>query len=248
MITSRCTLPALLTLALVGACDSKDAKPPAKPAPAAAAAKAGDAKTPPHGGANPHGAAPPHAAANPHGGGMPPMAKKKPMGPPRDVTPSGEVTAETVPGLKFSVPKEWEKGTPSNSMRVAQWILPGPGGDAELVVFRFPGGAGGIEANLTRWKGQFTPPEGKTIDDVTTTKNVEGEGVKTTQVDVTGTYVAAMTPGSEDKHNEAGSRMLAAIVEGSGDPFFFKVVGPKATMDVWAAPFDTMVTTFATGS
>ncbi|MEM7160559.1 MAG: hypothetical protein AAF799_47420 [Myxococcota bacterium] len=255
MITSRCTLPALLTLALVGACDSKDAKPPAKPAPAAAA-KQGDAKTPdaktptpPHGAANPHAAASPHGAANPHGGGMPPMAKpKKPMGPPRDVTPSGEVAAETVPGLTFSVPKEWEKGTPSNSMRVAQWVLPGPGGDAELVVFRFPGGAGGVEANLNRWKGQFTPPEGKTIDDVTTTKKVEGKGVSTTQVDVTGTYVAAMTPGSEQKHNESGSRMLAAIVEGSGDPFFFKVVGPKATMDVWAAPFETMVTTFATGS
>ncbi len=251
MTQRRPTLPLLLTLALVGACDSSAPKANA-PAKVAKAEGKTDAKAPDAKAGNPHAANPhsanPHAGGNPHAG-MPPFAGKKgpPKGPPRDITPTGEVAAETLPGLAFSVPKEWEKGAPRNNMRKAQYVLPGPGGDGELVVFRFPGGAGGIEANLTRWKGQFTPPEGKTIDDVSTTKTVENGGLKTTVVDVSGTYVAAMTPGADDKHNDADQRMLAAIIEGTGDPYYFKAVGPKATLDLWAAPFDTMVNTFVKG-
>ncbi|MCB9713275.1 MAG: hypothetical protein H6712_05430 [Myxococcales bacterium] len=251
MKTARPALPLMLALALASACDSgtKDSKPaPVAQAPATTPADDAKAPTPSHGdpSTNPHGAPSPHAAPNPHAN-MPPMmgAPPKPAGPPREITPSGEVAAETLTGLAFAVPKEWEKGAPSNRMRLAQWVLPGPGGDAELVVFRFPGGAGGIEANLTRWKGQFTPPEGKTIDDVSTTKEVQGEGLKTTLVDVSGTYVAAMTPGAEAKHDDPDTRMLAAIVEGIGDPFYFKAVGPKATMDLWAEPFAAMIGTFA---
>src|SRR5690606_32931897 len=82
-------------------------------------------------------------------------------------------------------------------------------------------------------------------DDVSTTKKVEAGELTTTLVDVSGTYVAAMTPGADAKHDDADQRMVAAIVEGSGDPFYFKAVGPKATMDVWSASFDGLVSSFA---
>lgn len=242
MIPTRRILPTLLVVALASACDSSGGKE-AAPAKADAKEAKGDAKTDVStegkGPANPH-------AANPHAG-MPPMmgAPPAPKGPPRDITPSGQTVAETLPDLTFAVPSEWEKGTPTNSMRVAQWVLPGPGGDAELVVFRFPGGGGGIEQNVARWKGQFQPPEGKSIDDVTVTKTIEGTLVKTTLVDVSGTFVAAVMPGADEKHNDADQRMIAAIVEGSGDPFYFKAVGPRATMDLWAPAFETMAKGFA---
>jgi hypothetical protein len=236
MTPIRCTLSVLLTVALTSACDGSPAPKDAAPAKVEAKdAKGGDAK--------PDVKAPtnPHAAGNPHAG-MPPMmgAAAAPKGPPRDVTPTGVTVAETLPGLAFAVPKEWEKGKPSSNMRLAQWVLPGPGGDGELVVFRFPGGAGGIEANVARWKGQFQAPEGKTIDDVAITKIIEAGGLKTTLLDVSGTYVAAVVPGADEKHDDADQRMIAAIIEGSGDPFYFKAVGPRATMDVWAAAFETM--------
>jgi hypothetical protein len=239
MTSKRCTLPLWLSLALVGACGGSPGAQDSAPAKVDAKAKAGKAG----GTAN---AKDPHAAVNPHAG-MPPMmgTATVPKGPPRDVTPSGRTAAESLPGLAFAVPSEWEKGEPSSNMRLAQWVLPGPGGDGELVVFRFPGGAGGIEANVARWKGQFQAPEGKTIDDVTVTKTIEAGGVKTTLVDVSGRYVAAVMPGAEEKHDDADQRMLAAIVEGSGDPFYFKAVGPRATMDVWAAAFEAMANGFS---
>ena len=242
-ITARATAQALaLLVALTSACDgsTKDGAPAKTDAQKGAPkdGKAGDVKAEGKGDAD---AKDPHAAVNPHAG-MPPMmgAAAAPKGPPRDVKPTGTTTAETLPGLGFAVPNEWEKGTPKSSMRLAQWVLPGPGGDAELVVFRFPGGAGGIEANVSRWKGQFQAPEGKSIDDVTVTKTIEAGGLKTTLVDVSGTYIAAVTPGADEKHNDADQRMIAAIVEGSGDAFYFKAVGPRATMDLWAPAFETM--------
>jgi hypothetical protein len=252
MTPTRSILSTLLVVALASACASSGGKE-AAPATADAKQPPADAKTDAktdvkaEGPANPH-AANPHAA-NPHAG-MPPMmgAPPAPKGPPRDVTPSGEVVAQTLPGLAFSVPSEWEKGAPTNTMRVAQWVLPGPGGDAELVVFRFPGGGGGIEQNVARWKGQFQPPEGKTIDDVSVTTTIEAGAIKTTLVDVSGTYVAAVMPGADETHNDSDQRMIAAIVEGSGDPFYFKAVGPRATMDLWAAAFETLAHGFTTGS
>ncbi len=247
----------LVCVALVPACDGgKDKTPPAK-ADAKANAEPGqkaDAKMAanPHGGPDDAKAANPHAMppAGPHGGmGGPPMMGgmgQLHKGPPREVTPSGETTPSQLRGLAVAAPKEWESQTPKSQMRVAEWFIPGPGGDGELVVYRFPGGGGGVDANIDRWKGQFDPPEGKTIDDVSTVKEVEGkDGLRTTLVDVQGTFRAAVVPGAEEKHNEADYRMLALIVQGYGDPFYFKLVGPTATVDLWAPHVETMIGSFA---
>lgn len=244
-MTSSRILPLAALFALSLGCDGKpqapaDAKPATPvaeskakdPAEGKAEAKAMEAK------ANPHGAGAP--AGGPHGGmGMAP--KKKEPGPPRDVKPSGEISEETFAEIKVSVPKEWEKGQPSNPMRIAEFVIPGPGGDAELVVYRFKGGAGGVDANIARWKGQFQPPEGKSIDDVTKLGTVEVGDLKATTVDISGRYVAAVRPGAPETVDKPDQRMLAAIVEGSGDPFFFKGTGPDKTLAVWSDAFTAMV-------
>ena len=236
----RTSLLALAIALSLPACD--DGKAPAAPAKAdAKAAAPTDTKTSAHDAKDPHAGMP----GGPHAGMPPMMGAAPPKGPPRDVTPSGEVVDSDLRGLSLKAPKEWENQPPKSSMRVAQWVIPGPGGDAELVVTRFPGGGGGIEANVERWKGQFQPPEGKTIDDVTQVKTMEGKGgLKTTLVDVTGRFVAAVVPGADEKHDEADYRMLAAIVEGFGDPFYFKLVGPQKTVDLWAKPYEEMIATF----
>jgi hypothetical protein len=164
-----------------------------------------------------------------------------PKGPPREVKPSGATREEKLAELTVSVPAEWEAGAPSGPMRIAQLVLPGPGGDAELVIYRFKGGAGGVEENIARWKKQFVPPEGKSIDDVTTVTKGRAGALATTTVDISGRYVAAVSPGSPETHDEPDYRMLVAIVEGSGDPFFFKAVGPSKTMELWKAAFDAMI-------
>lgn len=233
------------TLLLAPGCDSAPKKEAsAKTADKQADSKKADDNAAPKA-ADPH--ANPHAAmADPHAGiKRGPAPEQAQPGPPRDIKPSGEVTAASVTGLTLAVPSEWESSPPTSSMRLGQWALPGPGGDGELVVFRFPGGGGGVQANIDRWKGQFQPPEGKTIDDVSTVKTIDGDGgLKTTLVEVTGTYVAAVQPGDAEKHNDAAYQMFAAVVEGSGDAYYFKATGPQKTLAIWAEPFVTMIGTF----
>ena len=48
-------------------------------------------------------------------------------------------------------------------MRVAQYGLPGPAGEATLGIFFFgPGQGGSVEANIERWFGQFKQEDGHT--------------------------------------------------------------------------------------
>src|SRR5262245_5973183 len=77
-------------------------------------------------------------------------------------------------GLKSTAPANWKKEEPRNppgmQSRVYQFKIPKAGDDkddAELIVFYFgPAGGGSAEDNIKRWKGFFTPPDGKKIDDV----------------------------------------------------------------------------------
>lgn len=226
----RLALPCL-ALALAGC--NKPVEPPAK---TEGKAQAGAGDTPPaKGPPRSHGDV--KAPVGPHGAGMA-GAPTRTKGPPREITPSGETRDEKAAELAFAVPSEWVTEPASSPMRVAQFVVPGPGGDGEMVVFRFAGGAGGIEANVARWKGQFVPPEGKTIDDLTTTSSFEAGTLKVTLVDITGHYKAPERPGSPNMVDEPDQRMIAAIVEGSGDPFFFKLLGPSKTLELWAKPFE----------
>lgn len=230
---SRLAAAAVLALALSPAACTREAPTPA-PTPATQPSPMTPGPTPAHG----------DDASLPKGhppiAGAPAAAPAAPKNP-REVTPSGETRREVVGGLALTIPSEWTAQPPKSSMRLAEFVLPGPGGDTEMAIYRFPGGAGGVEANIARWKGQFTPPEGKTIDEVTTVDVQERGPLKITRVDITGTNVAEAMPGAGDRRNEPDSRMLAAIIEGSGDPFFLKAAGASATLDVWAPAFTTVL-------
>src|SRR5215218_3745725 len=72
-------------------------------------------------------------------------------------------------GLTSTTPAAWVKQEPKKSViqRAYQLAIPKADGDkkdAEIVIFEGLGGS--VSANTERWKGQFTPPKGKSIDDV----------------------------------------------------------------------------------
>jgi hypothetical protein len=236
---------------LVLACQNpQSAGPPAgDKQPAAKAAEA--PKADPHA-ANPH-AANPHAAnphADPHAGMQVKESSRPAREPvnPQEVTPSGKTRDESVPGLSFKVPEEWAKKPGSSPMRLAEYTLPGPGGEAELAVYRFAGGGGDAKSNVHRWRTQFAKADGTPLgDDDGEVQEVTRGALKLTLVDLQGTYVAQVTPGAPERYSDPNYRMLAAIVEGAGDPFFFKAVGPEATLAAWKPAFVQMTETLATG-
>jgi hypothetical protein len=226
---------------LVLACQNpQNAGPPAAKSGQEVKATEPPAKTDSHA-ANPH-AANPHAMG-PHSGAAPAEETSRPAREavnPHPVTPSGKTREEVVPGLNYKVPEEWTKKPGSSAMRLAEFILPGPGGDAELAVYRFAGGGGDAKSNVHRWRTQFTKADGTPLGDSDgEVQEVSKPPLKVTLVDLTGTYVAQVTPGASERYKDPNYRMLAAIVEGAGDPYFFKAVGPETTLAVWKPTFST---------
>ena len=139
--------------------------------------------------------------------------------------------------LKFDAPAGWVSKTPSSSMRLADFTLPKVASDPEdgtLTVYYFGNQGGSVQANIDRWIGQLAQPDGRASKDVAKTTTLDSKsGLKITLLDVSGTYVAEVAPGSTEHFNKPGFRQLAAVVDTPNGPHFVKVVGPAATVAKW---------------
>ncbi|RPI28730.1 MAG: hypothetical protein EHM61_04130 [Acidobacteria bacterium] len=149
--------------------------------------------------------------------------------------------------LSYQAPAEWVPETPSSRMRRAQYRLPRTGSDAEdaeMVVFYFPGQGGSVQRNIDRWIGMFTRADGTSASEAAKTDKKTVNGLEVTTVDVEGVYTnTGMGPMSGAAAPKPNYRMLAAIVETPGGPWFFKLTGPKETVGKWKPSFDQFVQT-----
>jgi hypothetical protein len=142
--------------------------------------------------------------------------------------------------LGFDAPKEWTAQPSTSSMRVAQYSLARAAGDsedAEVIVYYFGGSGGSVDANLDRWLGQMEQADGKPSKAVAKTSTMTTNGLKVTVLDVSGRYVAEMTPGSPTRHNKPNFRMKAAVIETPKGPYFVKLTGPAKTVERWDTAF-----------
>ena len=163
------------------------------------------------------------------------------------------VAAETMrheaAGLRFSVPRTWTRVPAPSDVRAAQYNIPAAGGEAEdgeLILFYFgQDKGGGVQDNLDRWYGQFTQTDGKPSKDAAVLTIRTVSGLRVTAVDLSGTYSAMAGP-MQKAEPKAGYRMLGAIVEGNGGPWFFKATGPAATIGAAKGDFDALVQSLET--
>ncbi len=157
-----------------------------------------------------------------------------------EANPAAEQTAGSISWTK---PAGWISETPGNKMRKAQYKLPRAEGDSEdagMVVYHFGGSAGGIEANVERWLGQWQKDDGSafTLEDAKISKSKSGT-LKLTTVELEGHFVAAVRPGAAERHDKPDHAMLAVIVTSPEGNYFFKLLGPKATLAKWQESFET---------
>jgi len=139
--------------------------------------------------------------------------------------------------LRFDAPAGWASRTPGSTMRVAEFTLPRAPKDtedAELAIFFFGGQGGSVQANIDRWIGQMTQPDGRASKEIAKTTTLQTKsGLKMSLVDVTGTYVAEVKPGAAERFNRPGFRLRAAVIETPRGPYFVKLTGPAATVARW---------------
>lgn len=145
--------------------------------------------------------------------------------------------------LTFTAPAAWKPRPATSTMRVAEYVIaraPGDPEDGEVILYFFGGSGGSVDANIERWVGQFTTDSGAPLAPPRRVSSSVGT-LKVTQIDVSGTYVAEVKPGSADRHNKPNFRMRAAVVETPKGPYFIKLTGPARTVAQTAASFDQFV-------
>jgi hypothetical protein len=149
--------------------------------------------------------------------------------------------AVLVLALTFTAPASWQPRPAASSMRVAEFVVPhvpGDSEDAEVIVYFFGGGGGGsVDANIDRWIGQMQQPDGSASKEKAKKEERTVNGLKVNLVDVSGTYVAEMRPGSTERHNKPGFRLRAAVVDTPGGPYYIKMTGPAKTVAAADADF-----------
>ncbi len=144
--------------------------------------------------------------------------------------------------LVFEATGAWKSVKPKSRMLAHEIQIPKVEGDDANGRLTIMGAGGSIDANIKRWEGQFTQPDGAATQ--AKTKELTIDEMKVTIVDVSGTFTQTMGgPFAGGKKVEsADQRMLAAIVQTpqSGN-YFIKLVGPEATVKANEAEFKKMI-------
>lgn len=156
-----------------------------------------------------------------------------------------EARAFTIADGAFSLeaPPGWKRVQPKSGIVETEFAIPSEG-DLAAGRMTVMGAGGSVQANVDRWYGQFTQPDGAATKDKATTKTLKLAGCTVTLVDVAGTYKDM--PGGPFAGGQAVERpdyrMLAAIVEApGGGSHFLKFYGPGATVAKHADGFRKMV-------
>ncbi|MBM3954897.1 MAG: hypothetical protein FJ309_09830 [Planctomycetes bacterium] len=145
--------------------------------------------------------------------------------------------------FSLEAPAGWTRVQPKSTIVETEFAIPSEG-DAPAGRMTVMGAGGSVQANIDRWYGQFTQPDGSATKDKAVTKTVKIAQCTVTMVDVAGTYKDAPAgPFAGGKAvDRAGYRMLAAIVETpAAGIYFLKFYGPAATVSKHADGFRAMV-------
>ena len=145
-------------------------------------------------------------------------------------------------GLRWQDVPPFLPRAPKSSMRVAEYGLSGDE-RAELVVFYFgPDQGGSVDANVARWLAQFSQPDGSDSASKAVRTEREVDGVAVSVLEVRGTYSGGMAmPGGPPPTPQADAMLLGAIAKGANGPVFFKLVGPRETVERARSGFDQMI-------
>ena len=146
--------------------------------------------------------------------------------------------------IVFSAAGPWKSVTPRSRMLEAEIKVPRVGDDPADGRLTIMGAGGTIEANITRWKGQFSQPDGSDTSDKTKVDVKTIADQKVHVVDIVGTYLDS--PGGPmaggPKVERPNYRMLAAIIETENfGNYFVKFYGPKPTVDKNEKAFKEMI-------
>jgi hypothetical protein len=163
-----------------------------------------------------------------------------------DPPPPGSGTGEAA--LSWTAPSGWLAEAPSNSMRKAQYRVPGDAGDAECVVYYFgPGQGGDAISNAQRWAEQFTLADGRPGREGMQVDNRMVGDIVVLLVAVSGEHQGGFRTQSQPPPPKPNQMLLGAVAKGPDANWFFKLTGPKATVEAQRSAFDALISSLKRG-
>lgn len=139
-----------------------------------------------------------------------------------------------------TAPATWATRAPGSTMRLAEFVVPSTAaGSAEVVVYFFGAGQGGnVDANLERWKAQFSTNDGSPVRE-SVTREKPGE-FPVTFAEYHGNYRRGVGMGSPDSVR-ADQTLIAGIAETPRGTIFFQLFGNSARVAEEKAAFQRVV-------
>jgi hypothetical protein len=156
--------------------------------------------------------------SDPHSGAEPPPSQPAVGG-------MGEIDR---PGLAWDVPEGWVE-KPARPMRVVT-LAPQGAAKSECYVSVLTGGAGGVEANVNRWREQMGQPALDAAG-IAALEKIPMLGAEAVLVRIGGHYTGM------GEANVADAALLGVICERAGSTLFVKMTGPAAEVEPQEASF-----------
>jgi len=145
-------------------------------------------------------------------------------------TASNPAASQNELPFTYDVPEGWTEA-PANPMRLVNLV---PAGDprAECYLTVLPGGGGGAEANVNRWRHQMSL-DPYTAEEFAALPRKSLLGMDAVYVEFEGTYT-----GMSGDQNEAGFKLAGLILPLNDRGVFVKMLGPKAVVNEELDAFD----------
>jgi hypothetical protein len=143
------------------------------------------------------------------------------------VPPAAQHTA------KWLKPDEWSEQS-ATEMRLGSFKVAGPNStSADVSVVAFPGDAGGLVANINRWRGQLELPSLEEQQMRQSIQQIEVQGAPVYLVDL-----------QTAENSPKPSRVLGAVLERPDRTWFVKMTGPPALLESQRQKFFDFVKSF----
>lgn len=146
---------------------------------------------------------------------------------------SADATSQASRQIRWESPDGWQTRPLTQFINRGYYLLPGPPeARPELTISAYPGAAGGLDANINRWRGQLglEPLDREAL--AAELETIEVSGMELVLCDFTG-----------NAPDGAPSRTIGAVIEFPDETWFFKLTGNPDVLTVSHPTFDAFLRT-----
>jgi hypothetical protein len=154
----------------------------------------------------------------------------------QDAAKPAEGTIELAGGkIQFKTPADWKTAPPKNRMITYEFTGPADAEKDKQARITVSSATGGVQANIDRWYGQFSQPDGSATKDKAKVEKFDVAGQTIHFVDIPGTFADSGGAGPFQQApttKRENYRMLGAVVETKDlGMHFFKATGPADSVE-----------------